>query len=97
VWEGAGPASVAISRWAGVSKHPSVDVAAQAEVLAAVRDFPRQPAAADGNPVVTVAEIKKALSASKPCTTPGLDGLPVVFYKYCQDVMLPLLARLYTA
>ena len=97
VWEGAAPAGVAIAQWAGVSKQPVVDPAAQAEVLAAVRNFPRQPATADGSPIITESQVKKALSASNPGTAPGLDGLPVQLYKRFSDLFVPLLANVFTA
>ena len=97
VWEGAGPADIAIAQWAGVSTQPTVDPAAQTHVLDAVRNLPRHPVAANGSPTVSVAEVKRALSGSKPGKSPGLDGLPVIFYKYCIAPMLPLLARVFTA
>ena len=97
VWDGAGPANVAITQWAGVSAPPTVDPAAQAAILAAVQGLPRQPAAADGCPVVTAAEVVQALSDSKPHTSPGLDGLPVAVYKHCNDLLAPVLARVFTA
>jgi hypothetical protein len=97
VWEGAGPADIAIAQWAGVSRQPTVDPAAQTQVLAAVRNLPRHPANANGSPTVSVAEVRRALSSSKPGKSPGLDGLPVVFYKYCLEPMLPVLARVFTA
>jgi hypothetical protein len=97
VWEGAGPASVAIAQWAGVSAQPTVDTAAQADILAAVGAFPREPAAANGNPVVTEAEVLQALKDSKPNTSPGLDGLPVAIYKNCSTLLAPVVARIFTA
>jgi hypothetical protein len=87
--------------WAGVSKEPEIDAAAEQEVLAAVQaanlSMSEVVVAAVGAREVTQAEVHKALKHSAPGKAPGLDGLPVELYRRCKDVFVPLLARLYTA
>lgn len=97
VWAGAEPANIAIAHWAAVSAAPATDPAALAEVLAAVRQLPSQPADADGSANIADAEIHAAMSASRPGAAPGPDGLPLLFYKKCGQVILPLLARMFSA
>ena len=91
------PANVAITQWAAFSNQPQIDQAAQLEVLAAVRAQQQEPADADGSVEVTVEEIQQAVSAAKPGSSPGPDGIPLLIYKRCKDLLLPLLARVFTA
>ena len=88
---------MAITQWAAFSAQPLVDPAAQQEVLTAVRSHQRVPAAADGSATITEVEVLRALSAARPGTAPGPDGLPLLLYKKCKNVMVPLLARVFSA
>lgn len=86
--------------WAGVSAPPATDPAAQQEVLqalAAGRRLGEAQAAALGAPVVTEAEVARALRSAPPGRSPGLDGIPVELYRRFKATFFSILARLYTA
>ena len=98
VWEGSGPANLAVAHYASVSAQPPVEVGAQQAVLAAVRAAqPAGAVAADGAGVVQAAAVKAAMLSSRPGTAPGPDGLPLVLYKRFKALFLPVLARLFSA
>ena len=86
--------------WAGLSADAAADPAAQQEVVAAVAAHtpPVQPEEADavGAADVLPAEVGRALKKARPGRAPGPDGLPVEMYRMLRDVMVPLLARLYS-
>ena len=98
VWQGADPANVAVQHYARVSQQPTVDPAAKAEVLTAVRM--QQPVGvqpANGDQTVCEHEIAAAMAAARPGTAPGPDGLPLTLFKRFKDLLLPVLARVFCA
>ena len=95
-------ARVVVQHWAGVSAHPAVTASAQRQVLdvivAAGSPGPRaDQVQALSALAVSEAEVKYALRHTKPCTSPGLDGLPVDLYRMYPDIFVPLFARLFSA
>ena len=97
-----GPAMAArVARyWASISAAPAVDAVAQDAVLAAMAGGPQlAPDAADalGEAAVTETEVARAVRRGKPGKAPGLDGLPIEFYRRFRHQMVPLLARVFTA
>ena len=91
----------AVSFYADVSRQPAVSRAAQQQVLQAVRRhatrIPPQLATMAGDNVVTEEEVRAAMKGTKPCTSPGPDGIPPVLWRWCKDQLAPVLAQLFTA
>jgi hypothetical protein len=46
---------------------------------------------------VGVDEVAKAMRSSRPGTAPGPDGLPLLVYKRCHALLVPLLTRVFSA
>ena len=59
--------------------------------------IPAADAAAVGQLVVSVAEVDAVLKVATPGKSPGLDGIPVEFYKACRKDLAPALADVFTA
>ena len=86
--------------WAAVSARPRTDPTATAAVLSALDASPCLPASeadALGCTVVTVAQVHRALKATPPGRSPGIDGIPSQLYRRLGAPLHALLARLYTA
>jgi hypothetical protein len=94
-------AQLVVDYWASISRESAVDGEATEEVMGAVQaaglQLGRAEADAVGQQEVGEAEVRAALKHSAPGKAPGLDGLPVEFYRRYLDVCAPLLARVYTA
>jgi hypothetical protein len=82
----------------GLFRTRPVDLAAQAEILSSIpislSPF-LQPLAEglDGDSLITVEDLKYALSESKRGSSPGVDGLPYEFYRKSAEVLIPLMCR----
>ena len=88
------------SFWAGVSARPATDPAARQEVLQALaggRRLAAEQAQLLGAAEVTATEVARALRTAPPGRSPGLDGIPVELYRRFKAILLPTLARLFTA
>jgi hypothetical protein len=85
--------------WAGVSSAPPIHQVAEQQVLAAVQAVGVTVADPDflGNLAVTEEEVGVALSAMKPGRAPGLDGIPVEFYRRYKAELVPVFAALFSA
>jgi hypothetical protein len=87
--------------WARVSAEPAVDVEAQEVVLRAVHAqglrISTIMAEVLGEAVVSEAEVRGALKHAPSGKAPGVDGLPVEFYRRLGDTCIPLLARVFSA
>ena len=94
------PALVA-RHFSAVSQAPPSDPSSQAAVLQTLRDsgIKLSPAAALplGAAEVTVAALKDALHRSPPGRSPGPDGIPLELYRSFGNVLLPVLAAVFTA
>lgn len=101
VGPGVAQANAMAAHFAQVSTSPAPSPQATATVLHAVRTQGNQlrgdQAAALGGRDVTTREVKEALKHSQPGKAPGLDGIPVELYRRYSDVLIPLLASLYSA
>ena len=53
--------------------------------------------AAAGRNEVSADEVAQAISASRPGTSPGPDGIPIELWRWCKDEAAPLLAAVFTA
>lgn len=99
---GKGQADVLVRHYAAISTH----VEPAAEALGAVMHhvvtggptgMPQAEADALGAEEVTVEEVRLALRHSASGKSPGLDGVPVEMYRKGAAVLVPLLARLFSA
>lgn len=99
-------AGMVVQHFAAVSSQPVVNVAAQAEVLAAwqleldqgrARALPVEPSHAAGSQEVTQEEVRAALGKMAAGKAPGVDGLPAELWQLGQGVWVPLLSKLFTA
>ena len=98
---GVGLADIVARRYAQISTAPSVQPAAQQQVLQAVSSLSNKLSAAYanvlGDAVVTAAEVEKAICGTAPGKAPGLDGVPGELFRQFRRQLAPILARLYTA
>jgi len=93
-------ADLVVRTWADVSAAPVADLPATTEVLAAVGVGPVIPddmLSSLASVEVSIAEVKEAMSHTKPGKSPGPDGLPVELYREFSLTFAPLLSRLYTS
>ena len=101
VQDGVPLAQVVASYWARVSAEPVVDQAAIDTVLQAVQSMgmtlPEAEADLIGATVVSELEVRAALKKAPSGKAPGLDGLPVEVWRKCGGVLVPLLARVFSA
>ena len=85
----------------GAGNGAAAAAAEECPVLAAVRqhaaNISEPAAAALGATEVTVEEVLRALKRTKSGTSPGLDGLPVEFYRRFREQLVPLLSRVFSA
>lgn len=95
VWDKSGPANIAIKQWAPFSAQPRVDPAAQQEVIAAVTAQQRELISVDGSTVLPEA-VNAAMSAPRQGAATGPDGLPLLVYKKCKALFVPLLAKVFS-
>ena len=86
--------------WASVSARPRANAAAFAAVLQALGASPCLPGSEANNlgtPVVTLAQVQRALKTTPAGRSPGLDGIPSQLYRKLGKPLQDLLARLFTA
>lgn len=95
-------AETTIQHWAAISGSPSTDPSQRNYVLRSLHrthapklDYERRDALSHVE--VSVTEVKAALRRMMSGKSPGLDGIPLELYRLCQDILTPLLARLFTA
>ena len=97
-------AEVLIKQWAAVSAVPStasatreVAIGAVTAALHAASSLTEEDNAGLGQAAVTEMEILRALRASNSRSVPGEDGLPMSLYRRCKDVLVPVLAAVFSA
>ena len=89
------------AHFAGICTPPPVSVAAQQEVLAAVRQY--TPPISEGcalalaEAAITAGQVASALTGAAGDSSPGPDGLPMAVYKACVSAVSPVLAAVFTA
>jgi exonuclease III len=99
---GKGQADVLVRHYAEISKHVDPVPQALQSVLHHVTTegptgLPQPDAEALGAVDVSVEEVRVALRHSASGKSPGLDGFPIEMYRKGAVVLLPLLARLFSA
>lgn len=99
---GVGQADIMARHYASISAGGARDPLAEQAVLDALPEHGRTGVPPDveaqlGDDVVDEREVALALRRSPSGKAPGWDGIPVEVYRKCSTVMLPVLARLFTA
>jgi len=99
---GAGQADIMARHYAAISAAAPRDAQAEEVVLAALPEHgpvgvPPEAVAQLGDAVVREEEVVAALKRSPPGRAPGWDGIPVEVYRKCGALLVPVLARLFTA
>lgn len=94
-------AARAVHHYAHVSAAPATTTTAAQAVLAAVHEhavqLPATEVAQAGACQFSVVEVLGAITASKPGTSPGPDGIPMDLWRWCKTSLAPVLAALFTA
>lgn len=91
-----GCAEILVTHYASISEAPTIDPAAQAEVLAALEGSRQLPAGAGGGLEVVESEVLAVLKKARP-TQAGIDGLKVILYRAAAESFAPLLAQVFSA
>ncbi len=95
-------AELVAKHWAAVSAKPRTHPGSRRMVLRSLRSTNSPQLTEEcrdqiSETTVMEGEVAKALQRMKGGTSPGLDGLPLEFYRQCGTLLNPLLARLFTA
>lgn len=97
-------AQLTVRFFADISAERQQEPAATQTVLQAMQtqlqeggNIPPGDCDAAGSTTVTAAEVAQAITASRPGTSPGPDGIPIELWRWCKDETSPLLAAVFTA